>query len=58
MREAAEDAAAEASMSFEQNWNRYLKAVYDTPLVPGAVTAIILLGGALAQALAREVCYY
>jgi len=53
-RKAAEEAAAAASMSFEENWQAFLKAVYDTEVVPGWASIGAQLGCGMLQLLAYQ----
>lgn len=55
LRAKAEEAVAAANMTFEENWQLFLKTVYDTELVPGYARAALQLGCGLLQLLAHEV---
>lgn len=55
LRAEAEAAAARANMTFDENWQAFLKAVYDTELVPTYAVTAIQLGCSLLQLLAHEV---
>eukprot|EP00878_Enallax_costatus_P007045 GHUV01007384.1.p1 GENE.GHUV01007384.1~~GHUV01007384.1.p1 ORF type:complete len:537 (+),score=187.34 GHUV01007384.1:232-1842(+) len=54
MRAVAEEAIAAASVTFEENWHNFLKAVYDTELVPSYAAFAVQLGCALLQLLHHE----
>ncbi|WIA37779.1 hypothetical protein OEZ86_014648 [Tetradesmus obliquus] len=54
LRAKAEEAVAAANMTFEENWQLFLKTVYDTELVPGYARAALQLGCGLLQLLAHE----
>uniref|UniRef100_A0A383VJQ5 MYND-type domain-containing protein n=1 Tax=Tetradesmus obliquus TaxID=3088 RepID=A0A383VJQ5_TETOB len=54
LRAKAEEAVAAANMTFGENWQLFLKTVYDTELVPGYARAALQLGCGLLQLLAHE----
>jgi hypothetical protein len=57
LRDAAEDAVAMSQVTFDENWHMFLKAVYDTELVPVYVGVGIQLAAALLQLLVhKQVC--
>jgi hypothetical protein len=55
LRAKAEEAVAAANMTFEENWQLFLKTVYDTELVPSYACAAVQLGCGLLQLLRHEV---
>jgi hypothetical protein len=54
LKEAAEDAIAMANVTFDENWHMFLKAVYDTELVPVYAGVGMQLAAALLQLLAHK----
>lgn len=57
LRAAAEEAVALAQVTFEENWQMFLKAVYDTELMPICVGVWLQLASALLQVLVhKQVC--
>jgi hypothetical protein len=54
MRAAAEEAIAMSEVTFEENWHMYLKAVYDTQLVPIYAAVGMQLVAALVQLLVHK----
>ncbi|KAF6261463.1 hypothetical protein COO60DRAFT_1636758 [Scenedesmus sp. NREL 46B-D3] len=54
LRQKAEEAVAAANMTFEENWQLFLKTVYETELVPAYVRSAVQLGCGLLQLLAHE----
>jgi hypothetical protein len=55
LRKKAEEAVAAANMTFEENWQLFLKTVYETELVPAYARAAVQLGCGLLQLLAHQV---
>jgi hypothetical protein len=55
LRKKAEEAVAAANMTFEENWQVFLKTMYETEMVPTYVRAAVQLGCGLLQLLAVEV---
>lgn len=54
LRAAAEEAIAMSDMTFDENWHMYLKAVYDTQLVPIYAAVGMQLVAALLQLLVHK----
>lgn len=54
MRAAAEEAVAMADITFEENWHMFLKAVYDTEVVPICAGVALQLACGLLQVLAHK----
>jgi len=54
MRAAAEEAVAMADITFEENWHMFLKAVYDTEVVPICAGVGLQLACGLLQVLAHK----
>jgi hypothetical protein len=55
LRKKAEEAVAAANMTFEENWQLFLKTMYTTEMVPAYVRAAVQLGCGLLQLLTIEV---